>query len=128
MHHNPEKTLWIDLDPFKEFGFGVVVFHTTTDENLSNRHWPTSSSVQPIFFLSRLLTAAKRNYWPTELEITGFVWVVKKVRHLIESSRAEIIIQTDHSVILNIFQQSFITTTVSTMRLNLRLVRASPFF
>ena len=37
------------------------------------------------------------------------------------------IIQTDHSAIINILQQSSITSTTSTMRLNLRLVRASQF-
>ena len=26
LHHNPNKTLWIDLDAPKEFGFGAVVF------------------------------------------------------------------------------------------------------
>lgn len=37
------------------------------------------------------------------------------------------IIQTDYSAILNIFKQSFITSTISTIRLNLQLVRASQF-
>ena len=57
----------------------------------------------------------------------GFVWVFKKVKHLIKSSRARVIIQTDHSAILDILQQSSITSTTSTMRMNLRLVRASQF-
>ena len=127
VHHDGDKTLWIDLDAFKEFGFGAVVFHTSTAEDLPQGRWPSSGSFKPILFLSRLLTAAERNYWPTELEIAGFVWVVKKVRHLIESSRARVIIQTDHSAILDILQQSSITSTTSTMRMNLRLVRASQF-
>lgn len=55
------------------------------------------------------------------------MWVVKKVRHIIESSKLKVIIQTDHSAIINIFQQLLITSTTSTMRLNLRLVRASQF-
>ena len=127
VHHDPDKTLWIDLDASKEFGFGAVVFHTSTNEDLPQGRWPSSGSVKPNFFLSRLLTAAEKNYWPTELEIAGFVWVVKKIRHLIESSRARVIIQTDHSAILDILQQSLVTSTTSTMRMNLRLVRASQF-
>ncbi len=55
------------------------------------------------------------------------MWVVKKVRHIIESSKSNVIIQTDHSAILDILQQSSITSTTSTMRLNLRLVMASQF-
>lgn len=119
--------LWINLDASQEFGFGAVVFHTSTDEYLPQGRWPSSSSVRPILFLSRLLTSAKKNYWPTELEIAGFIWVVKKVRYLIESCRARVIIQTNHSAILDILQQSSITSTMSTMRMNLRLVRAFQF-
>lgn len=92
MHHNPDKTLWIDLDASKEFGFGVVVFYTTAHKTLPDKRWPSSSSVQPILFLSRLLTAAEKNYWLIELEIAGFVWVIKKVRHLVESSHTKVII------------------------------------
>lgn len=58
--------------------------------------------MQPILFLFRLLTAAKKNYWPTELEIAGFVWVIKKLRHLVKLSRQSVIIQTDNLAILDI--------------------------
>jgi hypothetical protein len=44
--------------------------------------WPTKDDIQPIMFLSRLLTPAEKNYWPTELETAGLIWVIKKVRHL----------------------------------------------
>jgi hypothetical protein len=30
--------------------------------------------------------SVEKNYWPTELETAGLVWVIKKVRHLIQSS------------------------------------------
>lgn len=127
VHHDPEKVLWIDLDASKEFGFGAIVFHTTSNKALSEGRWPSTTSVQLILFLSRLLTSTEQNYWPIELEIAGFVWVVKKVRHIIESSKSNVIIQTDHSVIIDILQQSSVISTTSTMRLNLRLVQASQF-
>lgn len=69
-----------------------MIFHTTVDETLPNKRWPSSSSIQPILFLFRLLTTAEKNYWPTKLEIAGFVWVIKKVRHLFESPHAKVII------------------------------------
>lgn len=127
-HHDPNKTLWIDLDASKEFGFGAVLFHARTDKELPEGKWPPRSTICPIIFLSRLLTHAEKNYWPPELEIAGFVWVIKKVRHVVESSRAKVIVQTDHSAILDIMQQSSITATASTMKMNVRLVRASQFF
>ena len=78
VHHNPDKTLWIDLDASKEFDFGTVVFHTSADKILPDRRWPSSSSVQPILYLSRLFTATEKNYWPTELEIASlFGWSKK---------------------------------------------------
>ena len=41
---------------------------------------PPKTAIQPLMFLSRLLTAAEKNYWPTELEVSGLVWVVRKIR------------------------------------------------
>ena len=127
IHHDPDKILWIDLDAFKEFGFGAVVFHTFPNEELPEEKWPSRSSLQLILFLSRLLTLAERNYWPTELEIAGFVWVIGKVRHVVESSRAKVIIQTDYIAILDILNQSSITSTTLTIQMNICLVRASQF-
>lgn len=124
INYNLEKILWIYLNASKELGFGAVVFYTIIDKVLFNKPWPISSSV---LYLSRLFTAVEKNYWLTELEITGFVWVIKKVRHLVEFSQARVIIQTDHSAILDILAQSSITLISSIMRLNLWLVRAFPF-
>ncbi len=127
MHHDPNKLLWIDLNASKEFGFGVIVFHTISGKAIQEGRWPSAAIIQPVFFLLRLLAFVVRNYWPTELEIAGFVWVVKKVRHVIKSSKSNVVIQMDQSVILDIFQQSSIISTTSTMRLNLRLVQVSQF-
>ena len=87
---------------------------------------PKQKSMQPILFLSRQLTSAETRYWPTELEVAGLVWVVKKIRHLIEASVKVTIIYTDHSATLGIVRQSSLNTT-SIEKLNLRLVRASEY-
>ena len=126
VHFDPSRTLWIDLDASKEFGFGAVVFHVKRDAKF-DKGWPSRMDVEPIMFLSRLLAQAERNYWPTELEIAGIVWVLKKVRHMIESSKQAVRIQTDHSAIVDIMKQSSIVSTTSTMRMNTRLIRASQF-
>lgn len=128
VYHNPDKILWIDLDASKEFGFGAIFFHTISGKGIPKGHWPSTTTIQLVFFLLRLLAPAERNYWPTEFEIAGFIWIIKKIRHIIESSKSSVIIQTDHSAILNILQQSLVMSITSTMRLNLRLVRASQFF
>ena len=53
--------------------------------------------------------------------------MIKKTKHLVESSWEPVIIQTNHSSILNIMQQSSITSTGSTMRMNVRLIRVSQY-
>ena len=85
------------------------------------------NDVQPIMFLSKILNAAERNYWPTELEVAGLVWVVRKTRHLINSSRKPpTIIYTDYSAAVPISKQTSMTSS-STDKLNLRLVQASQY-
>jgi len=37
-----------------------------------------------ILFLSRLLQDTETQYWLTELEVTELIWVVKKIRYIIE--------------------------------------------
>ena len=125
-HFDPSRPLWIDLDASREWGFGVQIFHVKKDFT-GDQKWPPRTAIEPIMFLSHMLTAAEKNYWPTELEIAGFVWTIKKVRHLVESSTHPVIVQTDHSAILDIMKQSSITSTTSTLRMNVRLVRASQF-
>jgi len=70
------------------------------------------------------VNGAERNYWPTELEVAGIVWVIKKIRPMIEATEVPpTIIYTDHSAAVPISRQTSLTTS-STDKLNLRLVRA----
>ena len=127
IHHYPNKILWINLDIFKEFGFKAVVFYTFPNEELPEEKWPSRFSLQPILFLSRFFTLVERNNWPKKLEIVGFIWVIRKVRHIVKSSRAKVIIQIDHTAIFNILTQSSITFMTSTMQMNVCLIRALQF-
>ncbi len=90
IHFDKNKWLWIDLDESKKFEFEVVVFHVIKE--FSKEIWSTKDDIQLIMFLSELLTIAERNYWSTELETTSLIWIIKKVRHLIQSSKKSMII------------------------------------
>ena len=103
-----------------------MVFHVKDDAKKFDK-WPSRSDAEPIMFLSRLLTSAEKTYWPTEFEIAGIVWTLRKVRHMVESSKKAVKIQTDHSAIIDIMRQNSIVSTTSTMRMNTRLIRASQF-
>lgn len=114
-HFDPSLRLFVDLDASKAFGFAAMVYHVI------------DGKVQPIMFLSKCLNDAEKNYWPTELEVAGVVWLVKKIRHMIESTKQPpTVIYTDHSAAIPISRQTTLSST-STDKLNLRLVRASQY-
>ena len=123
-HYDSTRPLFIDIDASKSFGFAAMVYHHKNDQIAEKL---VRTDVQPILFLSRCLNAAERNYWPTELEISAIVWVVKKTRHMIESNqKPPVIVYTDHSAAIPISKQTTLNTT-STDKLNLRLIRASQY-
>ena len=139
-HFDPNRVLFVDLDSSKEYGIGAIVYHVKgfqLPEGLVTLRkastgsqvplpYPARDDVEPILFLSRVINGAESRYWPTELELAGIVWVVRKVRHMIESSASPTIIFTDHGAALGIAKQTSLTTT-STDKMNLRLVRASDY-
>ncbi len=124
VHPNPERQIFIDLDASKEFGFGAMIYHLKG--NLATGDYLARKAVEPILFLSRLLNPAETRYWPTELELAGIVWVLRKIRHMIESSKHPTLIFTDHGAALGIAKQTSLSTS-STDKLNLRLIRASEY-
>ena len=125
VHFDRVKNLWIDLDSFKKFDFDVIIFHVKKD--ISKDKWPTKSDIESIAFLSRLLIKTELNYWPTKMKTACLIWVIRKIRHMIQFCEKNVIVQTDHFFIIDIAKQKSITITNSIMRLNLRLVRASQF-
>lgn len=96
-HFDEEAVLYIDLDASK-VGFGAMIYHLK-GELIGD--YPKRSQVQPVLFLSRLLKDAETRYWPTELEIAGIVWVLRKTRHMVESA-PRTVVYTDHGSALGI--------------------------
>ena len=70
----------------------------------------------------------ENRYWFTKFEIIEVIWIIKKIRHMIEFCRKSlIIIFIDHSTTADIIKQiSF--TTESTKKLNFRLIKISQYF
>ena len=75
-----------------------------------------------------MFNETKRNYWSTKLKIIDIVWIIKRIRHLIESTKMLfMIIYIDHFVVVFIFKQ--ITLTINnTNKFNLRLIRTFQYF
>ncbi|KAJ5110022.1 hypothetical protein N7532_002667 [Penicillium argentinense] len=127
-HHDRNRQLYMDLDASKEAGFGAMVYHTTPGYSHDPQKPPASTAIQPVLFLSRCLSRAESNYWPTELEVACLVWVLRKVRHLVQAAPVDlpVIIYTDHSGTTAIADSASLRSVASD-RLNLRLVRASQY-
>jgi hypothetical protein len=77
---------------------------------------------KPLCFLSKRLNRHEQNYWPTELEVAGLVWTVRKRRHLSEDSD-RVFVFTDHQATKDIARQTNFRHSTP-HRQNLRLVRA----
>ena len=124
IHYNSARELFADIDASKETGMGGMIYHVKGD--IKPEEYPLRKNVEPIMFLNRLLTAAKTRYWPTELELAAIVWVTRKIRHLIETSKHPTVFYTDHGATLEIAKQTTLSTS-STDKLNLRLIHASDY-
>ena len=136
VHYDSARILFYDIDWSKERGCGVAVFHlkclpsTASPEQIAEAMKPCfkfkASDVEPIMFLSRMLTNAEQKYWPTEGELACMVWAIKKTRHLVEAVKYPVIIYTDHQANPSIAHNASMKTT-SVEKFNLRLVRASEY-
>ena len=73
-------------------------------------------------FFSKILSSVEAKYWPIELEVACLVWILKKIRHIIESAELLTIIYIDYSVTIDIARQATLLIILID-RLNLRLVR-----
>lgn len=102
---------------------GAMVYHF---KKPSNNEFPVRSNIEPLLFISRLLTPAETRYWPTKLELAGLVWVLRKTRHLVEVTELPTTVYTNHGASLGIAKQTTLST-LSTDKLNLRPVPGSDY-
>jgi hypothetical protein len=97
-HYVLIRRLFIDVNISKKRNVREMMFHVKSDseKNIIFKR----SNIKFIMFLSKILISIEKRYWSTKLEMTDVIWIVKKVRHLIESSRKSLtIIFIDHFVL-----------------------------
>ena len=87
---------------------------------------PKKTKVEPILFLSKLLNEVETRYWLIELELARLMWVIRKIRYMVETLEKPTRIYTDHVTIVGIVRQSSLNT-ISIEKFNLRLIRASKY-
>ncbi len=120
-HSNIKKQLYENIDVSKKFDIEVMIYHVK-DENDQATLYFFRFNILLILFLNRQLKLVEKNYWSIELEIANIVFIIRKIRHMIESFKKFIILFTDHELILNIVKQISLFI-IFTDRLNLRLIK-----
>lgn len=121
-HFDSKRRPHIDLNASRQQGFGAMIYHVTGDPETNIPR----TAIQSIMFLFKLLSSVETRYWPTEFEVAGLVWIIRKTRHMVEAVRKTTIILTDHSATPFIARQTKLISS-STETLNLRLIRASRY-
>ena len=130
-HFDHTRQLYCDIDSSREYGHGCMIYMVKGDpepimDGNRAKLFP-KTDIEPIMFLSCALTPAEQRYWPTELEVAGVVWMVKKTHHFLHACKAPTIIFTDHAAAVGLSNQTSLVTTTCTDKLNLKLVRASAY-
>lgn len=126
IYASSKRSLYVNLDVNKKFDFYDIIYHVKKSWlRKSFVDWDYSSriAIELILFLSRFLKNVETRYWFIELELAKIVWVLRKIRHMIEIFALLIMIYIDHDVALEIVKQISLNIA-STNKLNLRLVRA----
>ena len=144
-HVRYDRPVHAFLDSSQEYGTGLAVYQEddeTADEATANplpERWnddpddlaldettdPTprlppyrKTKLVPLHFLSKPLSTAEKNYWPTDLEMSGLVWSVKKLRPYMD--HVHVHFYTDHRPNVDIASMTGLNTT-STARSSMRL-------
>ena len=71
-----------------------------------------------------MLTSIEIKYWFTKLKIVELMWLIKRIRHMIEivNVTSQIIIYTNYSIIINIVKQTKLSFN-NTNKLNFQLIK-----
>ena len=119
-----KKKLFIDFDFSKEFDFVDMIYYIKKFVNWNGKNYSSRKTIEFILFLNRLLIDVETKYWFTKLKLASIVWILKKVRYIIDFfEQSFTVIFTNHSAALNIVKQINITIAFIN-KLNFHLVRA----
>ena len=125
IHFDRKRQFYINLNVFKQWDLITIIYHVLNDS--LNDVTYSRTVIQSIMFFSRCLNDVEKNYWSTKLKIIDIVWIIRKIKHMIESIEIfSIIIYTNHFVVVFINRQ-IIFTIFNNDKLNLRFVRISQY-
>jgi hypothetical protein len=124
-HYQKIRQLYVDGNASRK-NVDVVMYHLRKDvDKFKNSSF--KRDVESILFLSKTLFKIEFKYWLTKLKMIELVWAIKKITHMIKSSKHSTIIYIDHdvnSIIATIIKLSIFSTN----RFNMKLMCVSMYF
>ena len=79
--------------------------------------------IEFIMFLNRQITDSESRYWFIKLKFADLIWILRKIKHMIELIFLPSIIYTDDEAAVDISKQKFLWTFFID-KLNLQLIKA----
>ena len=95
-----EKTVYIDIEAFKRRGFGKRIYHLKS--NVFEFKITETLRYRTHFFLNRMFKETEIKYWPIEFEMAGLIWVIRRVRYMIDAMKQITVVFTDHAANISI--------------------------
>ena len=123
MYHDFTRQLYVNVNVSHERDFNVIVYHNKDEKSFNNYD---KKNIKFILFFNKIFISTEIRYWFIEFETIDLIWLMKRIRHIIETTRlkSQIIIYINHSIITNIIKQiKFVFN--DTNKLNFRLMRVS---
>ena len=113
-------SIWIHS---RSWEYVDMIYHVESDSNDDF----SRIKIQFIMFLNKCFIDVEKNYWSTKLKIVDIIWIIRKIRHMIENNEcSSTIIYIHHFVAILISRQiNFITSNID--KFNLRFIRASQY-
>jgi hypothetical protein len=119
-HYHKMRQLYADVNVSRK-RIEVMIYHLKKEtDKFKNSSF--KRDVESILFLSKILFKTEFRYWSTELKMIELIWIVKKIAHMIKSSKHSIVIYIDHEII-SVITAIIKLITSSTDRLNMKLIR-----
>ena len=122
VHSNFVRKLFVNFDSNKKFELIDMIYHVKNNVNWNDKEYSSRKFIELILFLSRLLIDVEIKYWSTELKLVDIIWILKKIKYLIDFfEQRSIVIFTNHDAVLKLAKQTSLII-VFIDKFNLRLI------
>ena len=118
IHQNFNRVLYVDVNDSRK-NFEIMIYYLKNDKKniiSSKKTFVTSKkkffsfskrkNVKLIMFLNWIFILVEKKYWFIELKMIELIWLIKRIRHLIEIVKYVIVIYTNHATNLFITRQT----------------------